>query len=210
MDDETDLVRFDRRQSRIQRHMLVAFALGLAFGVAGAVVQHTGLSQVQAVFDPYAYFLLSAIVGATASGPGWAVLSSLLSTVTPAVFALAGAALLEGYETDVWSRGPSGADLILLAVFCYGVFAYAARRDGYWADLLAGVLGGLLLANLLDKAVLGLLRYVPDFWPGPALAVAVPVIGMVLFLRRGLAARLRGLAVALAMPGALILIAPVV
>ncbi|MDF5753981.1 hypothetical protein [Spongiactinospora sp. TRM90649] len=205
----TVFAEYDRGQRRILGHLLLSFVLGLVFGVLGVLVTHAAARAVESLFNPYAYFLLAVYVGATASGLGWAALSALLAALAPMVSSMAGTLMVEGYDTDAWGGGSAiQVNVLLASVFCYGVAAYLARGRGLGADLLAGVLGGILLADGADKAAPGWMEYVPGFWPWPAAVLAVVVVIMVLLLRRTTAGRLRATAVTLALPAVVILLLP--
>ncbi|GAA5054276.1 hypothetical protein GCM10023259_035170 [Thermocatellispora tengchongensis] len=198
----------DRRESRIQRHILAAFWLGLLFGLLGTLIRYSGPEPLHMVVDPYAYLLLGASVGATAYGVGWAMLSSLLAAVSPLVSGLACAALIEGFKHDGWISGGFQLNFVVVLSLAYGLLAYGARRDGYLGDAAAGLLGGAMIADAAEKALPGFEEYLPGFAPWPLAVVSALAVGLVLFLRRTVGARLRALLAALAVPMALILLVP--
>ncbi|RBQ14438.1 hypothetical protein DP939_40760 [Spongiactinospora rosea] len=200
---------YDRRQERIGRQVVAAFALGLLFGVFGVVATHVLPIGVTAVFNPYGYFLLAVYVGGTAAGIGWAALCSLLAALAPLVASMAGTLLFEGFDTRAWGGGSAiETNVLLVAIFGYGLAAYVARRDGIAGDVTAGLLGGVLLADAADKAAPGWVEYVPGFWLWPAAVVALLVMATIALLRGNTAGRARALASALVIPAAVILLAP--
>ncbi|PZG27045.1 hypothetical protein C1I98_33605 [Spongiactinospora gelatinilytica] len=202
-------VEYDRRQERIGRHVVAAFALGLLFGVFGVVATNFLPRGVTAVFNPYGYFLLAVYVGGTATGIGWAALSSLLAALAPLVASMAGTLVFEGFDAQAWGGGSAiETNVLLVAIFGYGLAAYAARRHGIAGDLTAGLLGGVLLADAADKAAPGWVEYVPGFWPWPAAVVTMLVVATVALLRGTTAGRARALMSALVVPAAVILLAP--
>src|SRR5690606_16359822 len=127
-----ELAAFDRRQRRIQRHVLLSFVLGMVFGMFGAAVGEPTASQLAAVFHPYAYLLLSALLGGTAAGFGWAMLASLLAAVTPAV---SGPAI-----PTLRGTGPGGEALEWWRHGCRGWWRYDGR--GLVAAVLLVGMGG--------------------------------------------------------------------
>ncbi|SDQ99844.1 hypothetical protein SAMN04489764_2969 [Thermostaphylospora chromogena] len=192
-----DLAAFDRRQRRIQHHVLLSFVLGMLFGMFGAAVGEPTASHLAAVFHPYAYLLLSVLLGGTAAGLGWAMLASLLAAVTPAVSGPAVSTFLVagpgGEAFDWWMYDDLG---LMSAIFLAGVGGYAAARTGRPGDVAAGLLCGVLLADVVARTV----QDGPPFWPVPALLVAAFVTGTAAVLRRTPVAFLRAFLIAVIPP----------
>lgn len=188
---EVDFAAFDRRQSRIQRHVVISFALGLLAGVLGAMTARFGPPPLEAAVNPYAFLLLSAVLGGTAAGFGWAALSALLVAVAPVVSAMTVFALVPGgSDPGVLAWGGFENATGMVTIFLSGVAGYAATRPCGRGDMAAGLFGGVLLADMVARV-----QDVPGFWPWPAVVIGSLVAGMVVLARRTPAACLRAVAV---------------
>ncbi|GII89831.1 hypothetical protein [Sinosporangium siamense] len=195
--DYADFAAYDRAQRAILRHLLAAFAGGLLVGIVGWFVHTVDLVPIQEVFDPYAYYALAVIVGMTASGVGWAMLAGLLAALAPLVSTMGGLALTGQWNFDSVGGSALGLNFILLVLFLFALLAYASRRIDVWGDVAVGLIAGLVLADIVDRATPGLIaRSGAGFWPLPAALVGVVAVAMVFVLRRRLVARARALGVA--------------
>ncbi|MDF2709007.1 MAG: hypothetical protein K0R62_4659 [Nonomuraea muscovyensis] len=193
--DYADFAEYDRRQRSIERHVLVAFLGGLVVGLAGMLLSGLGPAWLDRVYDPYAYFALALLVGVTASGLGWALLTTFLAAVTTLVSAMGASALRGRFTFDVMDGGAAGLNWMLAVLVGLGLLAYVTRREDHWGDISAGVVGGVLLADVVDRATPGFIETEEAFWPGPALVIGSLSVGLVLALRRSTGSRLCALAV---------------
>lgn len=128
--DYRDLGRWERR---ILRHMLLALALGLGAGTAGGLLHIAGLAGPAGFFDPYVYLVLAALVGATATGPGWALLGTLLLAVGPVSSATVVGGLLGGVDPqhgvlDVAAHPELPAPLTIVVTVLAGLAAHLLYR----------------------------------------------------------------------------------
>ncbi|GGT31245.1 hypothetical protein ACFFV7_47720 [Nonomuraea spiralis] len=188
-----DFAEYDRRQRRIERHVLTAFLAGLAVGLIGMLTAGKGPSWLGQLYDPYAYLTLSLVVGATASGFGWALLTTFLATVSTLVAAM-GASALRGVDGfDIIGGGAAGLNWTLALLVGLGLLAYVTRRRDAWGDLAAGSIGALLIADVVDRATPGFIDTEQAFWPGPATVVGVLAVLLVVVLRHNRRARVRAL-----------------
>jgi hypothetical protein len=197
-EDNSSYARYqavEQRDRGIIRHLLLSVSAGTAAGAAGTLIHVSGLVVAERVYDPYAYFLLTVIVGRTAAGLGWALLSSTLAALAPMIPSLTDVGL-SGHDVRALAGDPEILNLLVLALIGFGLAGYAARGPGLAADTAAGAICGALLAEVCGRALPGM----PDgdlaFRPWPALVVALLVLGLLAVLRRTSGARLRALAVA--------------
>lgn len=199
-----DLAEFDRRQRGIERHVLAAFLGGLVVGLLGVLLAGKGPGWFGHVYDPYAYLALALAVGASASGFGWALLTTFLATVATLTATVAG--VIGGDSRfDVIGGGAAGLNWTLALLVGIGLLAYVTRRNDRWGDYAAGVIGAALLADVVDRAIPGVIGGERSFWPLPALligTVAVAVaVAVVIALRGSAGARIRALACAVVLTG---------
>ncbi|MFG3439710.1 hypothetical protein ACGF0J_20900 [Nonomuraea sp. NPDC047897] len=193
--DYADFAEYDRRQRSIERHVLAAFIGGLVVGLGGMLLSGWGPAWLDRVYDPYAYFALALAVGVTASGFGWALLGTFLAAVTTLVAAMGASALRGRLTFDVMDGGAAGLNWMLAMLVGLGLLAYVTRRKDHWGDIAAGVVGGVLLADIVDRSTPGFIETEEAFWPGPALTIGCLSVGLVIALRRSTRARLHALAV---------------
>ncbi|MET8052554.1 hypothetical protein ABZU75_33650 [Streptosporangium sp. NPDC005286] len=178
-----DFVAGDRRDRAILRHMVLSLFVGMLLGGVGALLLY-GPGLPGAIYNPYAYVLLAVVVGRSAAGFGWAVLSSVLAAFG-ALLSILTATLFE--PGDWLARlGDDGATMNLTVVnlVTIGVLAYLAKRPGRWGALAAGGAVGLALFEGIDKMMPGP-EHVPGFWPWGAAVVIVFALGMLVSLARG-------------------------
>ncbi|MFC7588781.1 hypothetical protein ACFQYP_37600 [Nonomuraea antimicrobica] len=161
-------------------------------GVLGMFVHGGGPRWIGQIYDPYAYLALSLAVGATASGFGWALLTTFLAAASTLVAAM-GASALGGHPIDVVGVSPVGLNWNLSLLVALGLLAYATRRDDGWGDLAAGAVGAALLADVVERATPGFIETEVSFWPGPAVVVGLLSVALVLVLRRSVRRRVRAL-----------------
>lgn len=200
--DYADFAEYDRRQRGIERHVLAAFLGGLAVGLFGMFATSKGPASFGEIYDPYAYLALALVVGRTASGFCWALLSTFLAAVSTLVAAMGAGALQGEFDIDVIGGGPAGLNVLLVLLVGLGLLAYVTRRKDGWGDLAAGLIGGALFIDIIDRATPGFIDTRAAFWPIPAIVVSVLAIGVVLALRRTIGGRLRALAVTTVLAGA--------
>lgn len=194
----------ERRCRGIIRHLVLSVTAGAVAGTIGTLIHVSGIRQVELAYDPYAYFALAVLVGRTAAGLGWAALSATLAALAPLIPALAGIGLA-GHARDALGGDPDSLNILLLVLVGFGLAGYAARGAGLGADVAAGAIAGVLLADVGGRALPGLPGVVPGFLPWPALAVTLLLLGLVLALRRTLRSRLCALAVAAVIAGGCLL-----
>ncbi|WP_326637062.1 hypothetical protein OG884_25875 [Streptosporangium sp. NBC_01755] len=178
-----DFVAGDRRDRAILRHMVLSLFVGMLLGGVGALLAY-GPDLPYAIYNSCAYILLVVVVGRTAAGFGWAVLSSMLAAFGPLLSVLA-ATLFE--PEDSFTRlGDDVAtmNLTLVNLVAIGVFSYLAKRPDRWGGLAAGGAAGLSLFEGIDKMVPGGPEYVPGFWPWGTVVVAALAAGMLIALAR--------------------------
>jgi hypothetical protein len=188
-----DLAEFDRRQRGIERHVLAAFLGGLVVGLLGVLAAGTGPGWVGHVYDPYAYLALTLAVGASASGFGWALLTTFLATVATLAAAVSG--VIGGDSRfDVIGGSAAGLNWTLALLVGIGLLAYVTRRSDRWGDYAAGVIGAALLADIVDRATPGFIGDERSFWPLPALLIGAVAVAVVIALRGSFSARIRALA----------------
>lgn len=192
-----DFAEYDRRQRGIQRHMLAAFTGGLAVGAVGVLA--SGLDS--GIYDPYAYLALSIVVGATATGFGWALLTTFLASASALVAAMGGSALRGDLRFDAIGGTANGVNLLVLQFVVLGLLAYLTRRRDIWGDLAAGLISGLLIGDVVDRATPGGIDWEISFWPVPAIVVGAVAVAGVIALRRTMAGRARAAAVACVVAG---------
>ncbi|MEU8324898.1 hypothetical protein AB0C33_41610 [Nonomuraea sp. NPDC048881] len=196
-----DFAECDRRLRRMERHVLAAFLAGLAVGLIGMLTAGKGPEWFGQLYDPYAYLTLALVVGATASGFGWALLTTFLAAVSTLVAAM-GAGALRGVDGfDVIGGGVAGLNWTVGLLVGLGLLAYVTRRRDRWGDLAAGAIGALLIADVVDRATPGFIDSEQSFWPGPATVVALLAVALVAVLRRNRRARVRALAVSAVFAG---------
>ncbi|WP_084959145.1 hypothetical protein [Thermoactinospora rubra] len=198
-----DYLEYDRRQRGIERHVLTAFLGGLAVG--GLVTALPG--PLSAVYDPYAVLGLAVAVGATASGIPWALLTAFLAGASSIVTSMAVGAIQGHPGFELVGDDARGLNLLLLQLVIVGLLANLARRAGAWGDAAAGLVGAVLLGDVIDRATPGLVAYERGFWPWPALVVGVlTAAGVILLRRRHGMGVLRALAVTAALAGSFALL----
>jgi len=199
--DYADFAEYDRRQRGIERHVLAAFLGGLAVGLVGMLTAGQGPAWFGLLYDPYAYLTLSLVVGATASGFAWALLTTFLSAVSTLVAAMGASALRGEDGFDVIGGGAAGLNWTLALLVGLGLLAYVTRRRDVWGDLAAGAVGALLIADVVDRATPGFIDSEQAFWPGPAAVVGALAVVLVVALRRNRRARVRALALSAVFAG---------
>ncbi|MGV9303189.1 hypothetical protein ACWDLG_07455 [Nonomuraea sp. NPDC003727] len=197
--DYADFAEYDRRQRAIQRHVLAAFLGGVVVGFIGALVAPID----PGIYDPYVYFALPILVGATASGFGWALLATFLAVVTTLVAAMGGSALRGDLGFDAIGDTAVGLNILVAHLVVLGLLAYVTRRRDLWGDLATGIISGLMLGDIIDRATPGGLDWHAGFWPAPALGLAGLALLSLIALRRTTAGRLRAAVVACVVTGAL-------
>ncbi|MFI6734386.1 hypothetical protein ACIBI9_15760 [Nonomuraea sp. NPDC050451] len=199
--DYADLAEYDRRQRGIERHLLSAFFGGLAVGLVGMLLAGKGPAWVGQIYDPYAYLGLSLAVGATASGFGWALLTTFLAVASTMVAALGASALKGDMAFDVVGGSAAGLNWTLALLVVLGLLAFATRREDVWGDLAAGAVGATLIADVVDRATPGFIDSERSFWPVPALLIGLLSVVLVLVLRRNGWGRVRALALSAVFAG---------
>ncbi|MCA2189346.1 hypothetical protein [Nonomuraea cavernae] len=199
--DYADFAEFDRRQRGIERHVLAAFLGGLVVGLIGMLMSGRGPGWVEQIYHPYAYFALTLVVGATASGFGWALLTTFLAAVSMLVAAMGGSVFRGDLGFDVVGDSPAGLNWTLVLLVGLGLLAYLTRRRDRWGDLAAGLVGAVLLTDVVDRATPGFIGEVREFWPVPALVIGSLAVILVIVVRRGARGRVRALAVTTTLAG---------
>lgn len=200
-EDNSTYARYQALELRyrgIIRHLVLSLAAGAAAGVLGTLVHVAGLGAVERAFDPYAYFALTLIVGRTAAGFGWALLTSALAALAPMIPSLAEVGAT-GHDAQALGGDPATLNLLVLALVGAGLAGQAARAPGLPGDAAAGVACGVLLAEIGARALFG--PAVQEFRPWPALAAAALLLGLLVAVRRTPRSRLRALAVAALVAG---------
>ncbi|MFC5825601.1 hypothetical protein [Nonomuraea insulae] len=199
--DYADYAEYDRRQRAIERHLLAAFLGGLVVGLIGMLFSGIGPGWITQIYDPYAYLALSLAVGVSASGFGWALLTTFLAAVSTLVAAL-GASAVRGHDAFEFIGGSAaGLNWTLALLVGLGLLAYTTRRDDGWGDLAAGAIGAALIADVVDRATPGFIDSERSFWPVPALVVGLAAVAVVFALRRNARGRVRALAVSAVFAG---------
>ncbi|MEV0236971.1 hypothetical protein [Nonomuraea sp. NPDC050786] len=201
--DYADLAEYDRRQRCIERHLLTAFLGGLAVGLVGMFLTGQGPRWIGQIYDPYLYFALSLAVGATASGFGWALLTTFLAAASTLVATMGAGALSGDLAFDVIGGSAAGLNWTLVLLVGLGLLAYASRRHDAWGDLAAGAVGVALIADVMDRATPGFIDSDRSFWPGPAVVVGLLSVALVFLLRCKARGRGRALALAAVFAGVL-------
>ncbi|RVX38017.1 hypothetical protein EDD27_0307 [Nonomuraea polychroma] len=199
--DYADFAEYDRRLSRIERHLVAAFLGGLLVGLVGMLISGRGPAWVGQVYEPYAYLALALAVGVTASGFGWALLTTFLAAVSTLVAAMGASAFRGDLAFDVIGGSAAGLNWMLALLVGLGLLAYVTHRDDAWGDLAAGAVGAALIADVVDRATPGFIDSEQSFWPLPALLIGLLSVVVVLVLRRNARARLRALALAAVFAG---------
>ncbi|MCK2219635.1 hypothetical protein MF672_038455 [Actinomadura sp. ATCC 31491] len=189
-----DFAEYDRRQRGIERHLVAAFLGGLAVGLVGMLISGRGPGWVGQLYEPYAYLALSLAVGVTASGFGWALVTTFLAAVSTLVAAMGASVFRGDLAFDVIGGSAAGLNWTLALLVGLGLLAYVTRRDDAWGDLAAGGVGAALIADVVDRATPGFIDTESSFWPVPALLVGLLSVVLVLALRRNARARARALA----------------
>ncbi|WP_329091719.1 MULTISPECIES: hypothetical protein [unclassified Streptosporangium] len=164
--------------------MVLSLFVGMLLGGVGALLAY-GPDLLYALYNPYAYLLLVVVMGRTAAGFGWAVLSSVLAAFGP-ILSLLVATI---FESNAWrmSLGDDGAsmNLMIANLVAIGVLSYLAKRYDRWGDVAAGGAAGLALFDGIDKAMPGGPEHVSGFWPWGVTVVAAITLGMLVSLGRG-------------------------
>ncbi|MEU4228252.1 hypothetical protein AB0F17_28495 [Nonomuraea sp. NPDC026600] len=193
--DYAEFAEYDRRQRGIALHVVAAFLGGMTVGIIGVVASGRVPQWLGQLYDPYMYLALALVVGASASGFGWALLATFLAALSMIVASLGGSVLRGGTDLGPVAGGPAiGLNWALVLLVGLGLLAYVTSRTDRWGDVAAGVIGALLLADTIDRATPGFLDSEPAFWPGPAIVIGVLSVALVLALRRTMAGRARALA----------------
>ncbi|MEQ4718221.1 hypothetical protein [Nonomuraea sp. B19D2] len=192
--DYADLAEYDRRQLCIERHLLAAFLGGIAVGLTGMLLAGKGPGWIGQIYDPYVYLALALAVGATASGFGWALLTTFLATASTLVAAMGASAFSGDLAFDVIGGSAAGLNWTIVLLVGLGLLAYATRRDDVWGDLAAGAIGVVLTVDVVDRVTPGFIDDERSFWPGPALVVGLLSVAMVFLLRRKARGRICALA----------------
>jgi hypothetical protein len=179
-----DFAAGDRRDRLILRHIVLSLFAGMLLGGVGALLL-SGPETVHTLYNPYAYILLVVVIGRTAVGFGWAVLSGMLATFGTILSML----LATGFRSGTWSMSLGGdgtaVNLTVAKLVAIGVLSYLAKRRDRWGDLAAGGAAGLALLSGIDRALPGAADHVPGFLPWDALIMTALVGGMILSLGRG-------------------------
>ncbi|HEX4811776.1 MAG TPA: hypothetical protein VFV66_03365 [Nonomuraea sp.] len=196
-----DYAEYDRRQRAIERHLIAAFAGGLLVGLLGMLISGRAPVWIGQVYEPYAYLGLTLVVGVTAAGFGWALVTTFLAAVSMLVAAMGASALRGDLAFDIVGGSAAGLNWTLALLVGLGLMAYVTRRDDAWGDLAAGAVGAALIADVVDRATPGFIDSERSFWPVPALVVGFLTVALVLVLRRGTRARLRALALSAVFSG---------
>ncbi|MEV4806640.1 hypothetical protein AB0K18_42155 [Nonomuraea sp. NPDC049421] len=196
-----DFAEYDRRQRAIEHHLLGAFFGGLAVGMLGMLLSGNGPHWAGQIYDPYAYLALSLVVGATASGFAWALLTTFLASLSTLVAAIGASALRGADPFHLTGPGAAGLNWTLALLVCLGLLAYATRRDDVWGDVAAGAVGAALIADVVARAAPGVVESEQSFWPGPAVVIGVLTVAAVLVLRRNVRGRVRALALSATLAG---------
>ncbi|MEU8355237.1 hypothetical protein AB0C27_04415 [Nonomuraea sp. NPDC048882] len=192
--DYVDFAEYDRRQRAIERHLVTAFLGGLVVGVLGMLLSGIGPRWFGQIYDPYVYLALSLAVGVSASGFGWALVTTFLAAVSTLVAALGATALSGDQAFDVIGGSAVGLNWTLGLLVVLGLLAYVTRRDDGWGDVAAGAIGAALITDVVDRCTPGFIDGDQSFWPGPAVSVGLLALGLVFFLRRNAGGRVRALA----------------
>ncbi|MGI5269880.1 hypothetical protein ACQEUU_12080 [Nonomuraea sp. CA-218870] len=201
--DNDYFAEFDRRQRGIEIHLVVAFLAGLAVGLAGMLGAGRIPGWLSQIHDPYAYLALTVAVGATASGFGWALLTTFLAVVATVVAVMGGGALRGSLDPALLGGTTAGLYWTVTLLVGVGLLAYVTRRSDRWGDLAAGAIGAVLVIDLAGRATQGFAG--AHLWPLPAsFVVALAAVG-VLLLRRTAPARARTLAISAVAAGTFIL-----
>ncbi|MGP3928501.1 hypothetical protein ACTWPV_00705 [Nonomuraea sp. KM88] len=191
--DYGDYAEYDRRQRNIEHHLLAAFLGGLAVGPMGVLVTGEAPGWLGQIYDPYVYFALTLAVGATASGFGWALVTTFLAGLSTLVSAMGTSALL-GDDVLGAAGEAAGANWTLVLLVCLGLAAHVTRRDDVCGDVAAAAVGAALIADVAGRAVPGLVESDGSFWPYPAAVIGLLSVALVLGLRRNAWGRVRALA----------------
>ncbi|MGN9781979.1 hypothetical protein ACTMTF_11155 [Nonomuraea sp. ZG12] len=196
-----DLAEFDRRQRGIERHVLAASLGGLAIGLLGVLAAGKGPGWFGHVYDPYAYLALALAVGASASGFGWALLTTFLAAVATLAAAVGGGVIGGGSRFHLIGGSVAVLNWTLALLIGIGLLAYVTRRSDRWGDYAAGVIGAALLADVVDRATPGFIGGERSFWPLPALLIGAVAVAVVIALRGSAGARIRALACTVLLTG---------
>jgi hypothetical protein len=167
-----DFVAGDRRDRAILRHMVLSLFIGMMLGGVGALLAY-GPDLPYVVYQSYGYVLLAVVVGRTAAGFGWALLSSVLAAFGPLLSMLAATAFEPG---DWFTRlGDDGAtmNLTVVSLVTIGVVSYLTKRPDRWGGVAAGGAVGLALFEGIDKLMPSGPEHVPGFWPWGAAVMIV-------------------------------------
>ncbi|MGW0809390.1 hypothetical protein [Nonomuraea sp. NPDC002799] len=200
--DYADFAEYDRRQRAKEHHLLGAFLGGLAIGLLGMLMFGKGPGWIGQTYNPYVYLALSVAVGVSASGFGWALLTTFLAAVATLVAAMGGSAL-RGYDAfDIIGGSAAGLNWTVLLLVGLGLLAYVTRRDDGWGDLAAGAVGAALIADVVGRSTPGFIESERAFWPGPAVVIGLLSVAVVLALRRNVRRRVRALALSAVFSGA--------
>ncbi|MDA0637621.1 hypothetical protein OUY22_29795 [Nonomuraea sp. MCN248] len=203
--DNDYFAEFDRRQRGIEIHLVVAFFAGLAVGLAGMLGAGRIPGWLGQIYDPYAYLALTVAVGATASGFGWALLTTFLAVVATVVAAMGGGALRGTLDPALLGGTTAGLYWTVALLVGVGLLAYVTRRSDRWGDLAAGAIGALLVIDVVGRATNGFAAAGAYLWPLPASLVVALTAGGVLLMRRTAPARARTLAISAVAAGTFIL-----
>ncbi|MEU4831899.1 hypothetical protein [Streptosporangium sp. NPDC023615] len=179
-----DFVAGDRRDRAILRHIVLSLFAGMSLGGVGALLS-SGSALLSVLYEPGAYVLLVVVLGRTAAGLGWAVLSSVLATFGTVLSTL----LASGFTSGAWptnlGTGGTAMNLTIANLVAVGVLSHLARRHDRWGDLAAGGAAGMVLLGGIDRVVPGGAEHVPGFWPWGALVTVLLAAGMIVSLGRG-------------------------
>ncbi|MFI6484088.1 hypothetical protein ACIBH1_39620 [Nonomuraea sp. NPDC050663] len=195
--DYADYAEYDRRQRGIERHLLITFLGGVVLGLVGMVLP----ASLTDAYDPYAAIALAVAVGMTASGFGWALLTSFLTAAAGVVSTMGLGTLLGTADFNTTAGGAIGLNVLLVLLVAVGLLAWVTRRNDRWGDLAAGGISALVLTDVIDRSTAGFVDFEPGFWPWPGVLLALLAVGSVFLTRKSLPAALRALAVAAIITG---------
>ncbi|MBB5965697.1 hypothetical protein [Planomonospora venezuelensis] len=195
-DDTLDFLAGERRERAILRHMVLALAAGLALGALGEALSRAP-GSLHGAYDPYAYILMAAVVGRTAAGFGWAVLSGALAALGPVLSMLGATFFLP--EEHVLHMNLDGMmlNIMLLVLTSVAAMAHLTKYRGLRGDVAAGLLAGIVAIEGVEAVRQAGAGYGgPWSWGAPVVIALLAVV--VLSLREG-AGRIRAAAVGLLM-----------
>ncbi|MBG0828779.1 hypothetical protein HS041_13480 [Planomonospora sp. ID67723] len=181
--DTLDFLAGDRKERAILRHMVLSLIAGLALGALGEALSRSP-GPLHGAYDPYAYILMAAVVGRSAAGLGWAVLSGALAALGPVLSMLGATFFLPREHILYVNFDGMMLNIMLLVLTSIATMAHLTKYGGLRGDVAAGLLAGIVAIEGVEAVrQTGAGSGAPWSWGAPLVIVILAMV--VLSLREG-------------------------